>query len=168
MFDHARFEVACHARVQVAGTTSEDVNTVGAVHIESPEADFSRAKHRIRSLTPIRKHRDWVRDDTPRAQLKAHSCPKGLRPLGRVGPKPGGKNISQVTRTAAKNLKADPSAPFPRQPFAPACRGQARDRLRDDSYPASSKPEGRSLPAARASRARRRAASSAAVKRRSR
>jgi hypothetical protein len=65
MFDHARLEVACHARVEVAGTISEDVDTVGAVHVELPKADFSREKHKIRSLTPIRKRRDWVRDDTP-------------------------------------------------------------------------------------------------------
>jgi len=76
MFDHARLEVACHARVEVAGTTSEDVDTVGAVHVHRPKTDFSRAKHKIRSLTPIRKHRDWVRDDR--------------------------KNISQAPRTAAK------------------------------------------------------------------
>ena len=40
MFDHARLEVACHARVEVAGTAGEDVDTVGVVHVESPEADF--------------------------------------------------------------------------------------------------------------------------------
>jgi hypothetical protein len=65
MFHHARLEVACHARVEVAGTTSEDVDTICVVHVESPKADFSRGKHKSRSLTLIRKHRDWVRDDTP-------------------------------------------------------------------------------------------------------
>ncbi len=34
MFDHAKLEVARHARVEVAGTTSEDVDAVGAVQIE--------------------------------------------------------------------------------------------------------------------------------------
>jgi hypothetical protein len=40
MFDHARLETACHPRVEAAGTISENVDTIRAVHVESPEADF--------------------------------------------------------------------------------------------------------------------------------
>jgi hypothetical protein len=42
-----------------------------------------------------------------------------------AGLKPGATNAEK---------KADPSPPFPRQSLVPAKRGQARDRVRDDSW----------------------------------
>src|SRR2546425_8126026 len=53
MFDHSAFEVVCYASVEVARTAGKNVGAVSVAHF-MPKS---------RSLTPIRKKRDWVRDD---------------------------------------------------------------------------------------------------------
>ena len=70
VFDHSVNEVAGHAGVEVSGATGEDLNEVLAFHGEAL---------RSRSLTPVRKRRDRVRDDKDAGGARGKESPRCAR-----------------------------------------------------------------------------------------
>jgi len=142
MFDHARFEAACHSGVEVAGTIGKNVDTVGAVHNESPGALKRKAKNskadpclRQAGLAAICKNRNWARDDSKnisRAPRTAAKTQKQIPACGRQASPPFAKTATGLGMTARipreprgqrQKAKTDSSPPFPQK---------ARDWVRND------------------------------------